>query len=229
MSGEWGGPVRPEGDPSGWGGELDFKREVRARLEALETRNPLQNASIGAGGLVFRGDGAARSDDFEAGVSGWKVAGDSAEFNDITLRGGIIGNDALTNPVLFDGGGGAITNFALSTTHATLITVPKTVPEGCTKMASFCWGGVTAVNSRTVLDFVSAQVFIETFDGNPLWAPVDPSGNGGHTSASKYGILTGLTPGATVTHGLRAWTTGGDWAAHVSSVADLQLLLLWGR
>ena len=238
MAGEWGAPrkqVRDAVDPSGFGGAEERMRILEAKVAALQHAAFSEFVSIGLDGMKIKNGGSLDvSGDLDVGgtadFSGdTTIGGNLAVTGTLSLPAGIINNDALTNPVLFDGGGGAVTNFAVSTTHATLGTVTKTVPAGCTKMASFCWGGVTAVNSRTVLDFLFAQVFIESFDGNPLWAPVDPDGGSGHTSASKYGILTGLTPGATVTHGLRAWANGGTWSASVSNVADLQLIVLWGR
>ena len=66
MAGEWGGPVIPEGDPSGWGGLTEALRLIRARIAALETRNPLQHASIGLGGLRVYGGGRL---DFDSGGS----------------------------------------------------------------------------------------------------------------------------------------------------------------
>lgn len=55
---EWGGPVQESVDPSGFGWLLEEMRRLKTRVAELETRNPLENASIGKGGLrVYDGGG----------------------------------------------------------------------------------------------------------------------------------------------------------------------------
>src|SRR5690349_15997908 len=86
-------------------------RDVRNALAQLRVflRNPLANTGLSAtepgtlqvdGDLVVK-DGEVRSSNYVAGVSGWRLRPDGTiEMNDAQIRGGIIGNDALTNPVI---------------------------------------------------------------------------------------------------------------------------------
>lgn len=81
-------------------------RDLQREVAALRTARSLQAATIGAGGITLAGGRIASADfdgdldDATAGTAGWALGGanNNAVFNDLVLRGGIIGNAALTNP-----------------------------------------------------------------------------------------------------------------------------------
>lgn len=231
-------PEMPRGDLVRW------MREIESRIAVAEKRDPFINSGVSVtapgvhqvdGSLIVQ-NGEAKSGNYAAGSTGWHLGNDgSAEFNSLVLRSGIINNAALSNAVSFDGNGGAATNFAVTTTGSTsvLISVTNTVPAGMTKMASFVSGNVTAVNSTASLDYLQSRVGITgptgtNYAGNSGFAPVAASGGSQQVSASKYGILSGLSGGQTVTHYMNVWASTASWAANTSNVADLQAIILWG-
>ena len=74
--------------------------DLKRRLANLERSPRLATATVGSGGLKsadFDGDLESGT----AGTAGWGLSGATGDaiFNDIVLRGGIIGDDALTSPV----------------------------------------------------------------------------------------------------------------------------------
>lgn len=196
---------------------VKWMREMESRIAAAEKRDPFINSGISI-----------------------PSAGNMSVDGNLTINGnltatGKISNAALVNPVAFDGNGGAATNFAVSTTGASsaLYSVTNKVPTGMTKMASIVIANVTAINSTASLDYLQSRVGITgptgtNYAGNSGYAPVGASGGSQQVSASKYGILTGLTGGQTVTHYVNVWSSTASWAANASNVADLQALILWG-
>lgn len=197
--------------------------------------NVTGSATIGgpttiSGTTTVSGTNGIQSSNFVPGSTGWNLTGTSIEIDT-----GAIGNSALVHPISFDGNGGAATNFAVATTGASsvLLSVTNTVPAGMTKMASFVTSNVTAINSTASLDYLQSRVGITSpggtsYAGNSGYAPVGASGGSQQVSASKYGILTGLAGGQTVTHYLNVWSSSANWAANASNIADLQALILWG-
>ncbi|MGZ4556651.1 MAG: hypothetical protein ACXVXZ_13055 [Mycobacteriaceae bacterium] len=183
------------------------------------------------GSLVVQ-NGEAKSGNYASGSAGWHLGNDgNAEFNALTLRAGIVGNGALTNPVTFDGNGGATTNFAIPTTSSVVNSVTNVVPAGITKMASFVTGSISGFNGTAAADYLFASCAITgngtTYLGNSLY-DLAAAGAGVEVSCAKYGILTGLTPGTSVVHDLRARAQTATWPASTATVADLQVLILWG-
>ena len=197
--------------------------QVDGNLNVLGILNMLGTA-------IVSGTNGIKSSNFATGVSGWNLTGTQVEINT-----GAIGNSALVHPLAFDGNGGATTNFALSTTGSSVAlgAVTNTVPAGMTKMASFVVGNITAVNPTASLDYLECKVGIidpssTNFAGNTQYTPVSGSNGSGHVSASKYGLLSGLSGGQSVTHYISAWSANANWAANASNIADVQAIILWG-
>lgn len=228
---------------------VKYLHELERRLAAVERKDPFINSGVsipGAGvtqvdgalnilgnlgvqgASTVSGSGGIQSSNFVHGSTGWDLTGTQVEINT-----GAIGNSAIVHPIAFDGNGGAMTNFALGTSSATILgSVSNTVPAGMTKMASFVVGNVTAVNSTASMDYLECRVGIVdpssvNYTGNSMYQET-PAGTGGHVGASKYGILTGLSGGQTVQHYISAWASSAAWAANASNIADLQAIILWG-
>lgn len=131
----------------------DLERQVREMAAAKR----LESSTIGAGGLIVASEGAVRSDDFEAGVSGWRLVKDSAEFNNLTLRGGIIGNDALANPVKTAMGNNGLIGFGLETGPAQeIVGVEIAVPEGFTQVILHMQCQFSVLNTSGAFDYAYA-------------------------------------------------------------------------
>ncbi|MGZ4587268.1 MAG: hypothetical protein ACXVX9_05655 [Mycobacteriaceae bacterium] len=218
-------------------GDLERRiRDLERLVQELAAARTLENASITASpGLGIRTSDFDGTSFASPGTHGNYFGGDGAVLNALYLRPGSISNTLLTNPVAFDGNGGATTNFAVTTTGASsaLGAVTNTVPAGMTKMASFVTGGVTAVNSTASLDYLQCRVGIidpnsVNYAGNTQYQPVSGSNGSGQVSASKYGLLTGLSGGQHVTHYISVWSASANWAANASSIADVQAIILWG-
>lgn len=207
--------------------------KVRERLRQLENRSPFFGT-----GIHPNGNQGLDSDNFVAGVSGYSFQGDTgnAEFNDLTLRGGIIGNDALTTPTAPGVVWATASNFAVSTSYTTLITRTVTVPPGFTSAAVSLTGRVFAIDPNTTggsngsgADYLYALTTIAGIDGNGLPIPLGGY-NGSIINACPLStILTGLTPGGTFTVSLSAASSFQAFAADASNTADLGGSILWFR
>lgn len=193
--------------------------QVDGNLNVLGILNMLGTA-------IVSGTNGIKSSNFATGVSGWNLTGTQVEINT-----GAIGNSALVHPLAFDGAGGAAINFAIPTTQTVVGSTSSTVPAGMTKMASFVTGLVTGYNGTAAPDYLYAAVAItgngSTYVGNQMYGLVGAS-TAGEVACSKYGILTGLTPGATVVHDIRVNSQTAAWPASGATRADLQVLILWG-
>lgn len=226
-----------------------WKRQIERELRELRTltasRPPLNRVEDGdftvanggsvriqgGGDMVIDPEGEAKSSDFAPGSSGWRLTDGSAEFNNILLRGGIIGNDALTNPLSIGQGNNNAVNFPVSTTgDATVVSMEFTVPQGFTQFSCMCLGGIAAVNSTASLGYLTARVWIGTSFGDTLYQPASGSGGSAHVTVFKQGMLSGLTPGQKIPVTLRAWVQGSPgWAANASNIASLSVLAFWLR
>ena len=226
------------------GGEDWIAREIadlRRELNELRAARTLEAATIGQGGLtvaggaininggalnVLNGDltvsgtGNAKSGNYVAGTSGWKLAPNgNAEFNDLTIRGGIIGNDALTAPATF-GSYGNYGNNTLTVAGSYLHSGTIAVPAGYSRALVICNVSIGGTNSTGGPDNIYAAAEI---NGVQPVAIASGAANGYAMSvgAAYARSLTGLSGG---TIAVKAWGatdvagwTGGN--GHVSAVA----------
>jgi hypothetical protein len=140
-------------------------------------------------------------------------------FNNITLRGGIVGNDALTNPVsaaVFNGAGAYSLTFTSS--YATYVSKSITVPAGFSQ--GLVVGTVSAAcPPNGVFATLGCIVRIAGTDGPEL---IDTSSDGNNyvLSATSFSrVVTGLSGGTitvearvkatTVTNGAGSCTLSG--------------------
>lgn len=211
---------------------LELEREVRK----LRSRSAFTNTGLSvAAPKVTAVDGELRADSYVPGETGWRLteAGD-AEFNDLTLRGGIIGNDALANPAMPAGIAGIAGSFALTTTGTTpLVTRPVTVPDGFDTLHFNTTVRVNGVNSTGALDYLMARVKVVAPAGvvglgQGIGLPV-AAGLNGFNMSPMVGIVDNLTPGQVVTFYAEGWTGSAGWAANGNNYAELMGTLTWYR
>ena len=210
-----------------------------ARIKRIEDRQNQQLASspFFGTGMHPNGNGGIDSDNFAAGTSGYSFKADGdAEFNDLTLRGGIIGNDALTNPVVPQVLNLASAGFSVGASWSEALGGNVTVPADCTRLLAFASGWAYAVNPNTtggsngtggdalycatVIGGTSGEV-----NGDPL------SGSNGFTTASSgVSVLkTGLTPGTSIHFEVDAIALYQAFGSDPTNNASLAALLIWLR
>ena len=208
-----------------WKAQQEANRQLRSR------------SSFSGTGMHPNGQGGIESDNFVAGASGYKFDyTGNAEFNDLTLRGGIIGNDALTNPVAPGVVWADLHNFGLSTTLTNKLTSTITVPAGFTTAAVSVVGRCFVYNPNTTGgydgaggDYLFAQTNVAGYNGNTL--PLAMSGsNGSATAVSPFStVLPGLTPGGSFTVQMAASTYYASVAADPGNTIELSGSILWFR
>ena len=208
-----------------WKEQQEIDRQLRSRSAFTGT------------GMHPNGLGGIESDNFVAGASGYKFDyTGNAEFNDLTLRGGIIGNDALTNPTAPGVVWADLHNFGLSTTLTNKLTSTITVPAGFTTAAVSVVGRCFVYNPNTTGgydgaggDYLFAQTNVAGYNGNTL--PLAMSGsNGSATAVSPFStVLSGLTPGGSFTVQMAASTYYAPVAADPGNTIELSGSILWFR
>ena len=157
------------------------------------------------------GNGGIDSDNFEAGVSGYSFGKDGdAEFNQLTLRGGIISNSALTDPVVPQVVNQLmVANFGLTAgTYTTLISLNLTPPAGATTGLVTLQGVVSALNTTAATDYQYASVVIGSSVGDGWATACEPNtynpAIGPHSS-----LVTGIT--GTLAVALKAQSGVNNW------------------
>jgi hypothetical protein len=211
-----------------------------ARLRKIEeTLRRIGNASPFFGtGFHPNGQGGMDSDNYEHGVSGFSLRGSDGylEVNDIELRGGIIGNEALTSPVRGNSAYAYGSGFAVTTTGTTpLATQSWFTPEGFTTASIFIIGRVYAVNSTAGLDYLSARsrIFVPSTGvegyGYAMPLPVSANGGSGINQSPIAGTIDSLTTGQEIRLEVQGWTSFANWAASGSNIADVAGQIIWTR
>jgi hypothetical protein len=165
----------------------------------------------------------------DVGTTGWAMNATRAALPELLLRPGSIGNEALTSPVVPGYLFNSISGFGLTTALTNIQTVNLTVPAGCTRLSAFIVGRVYATNNTAGLDYLYAQTNVAGYNGNALPLAVSGS-NGSGTNISPFAVLlTGLTPGATITVQMAAQTAFAPWASIAGNISELNGSLNWFR
>lgn len=143
--------------------------------------------TIGGSGEVT---GLLQSTNFVPGVSGWRLTSTGLEVNTLTAKDAIIGNAALTDPVIFQTGT-ASAGPTSAIAGADFATVSVTVPAGCTRAS------VSAVCSMLAGGGPPNLTASANINGNLGFAMVVANLTGTEASgtATHAVPLTGLTPG----------------------------------
>jgi hypothetical protein len=210
---------------------------LSARLRAIENRLNQHSAKspFWGTGIHPNGEQGLDSDNFVTDVSGFRLA-ETPEFNDLKLRGGIIGNDALTQPVVPGVSRASATNFALTVAWAELAGQTLTIPSLATTLLATVSGRMYAINPRTSGGadgtgtdalFVSVQLGAQASQATPTGI----SGSNGFatTNCSESFIVTGLTPGSTIRLSVYGSSGYQSLAAQADNYASFAATLVWLR
>lgn len=180
--------------------------DLQRQLNELRAARTLEAATIGRGGLTIdggtltiTGNGIAESGDYQAGVSGWALEPNgNAEFNNLTLRGGIIGNDALANPIMFGSADQSVSNLNMPSATSVLTTANIAVPAGFTTAAILVSVQVGLSATSTASSGVQAVASVmspSAVDGDII-AGLALAGQAMSIPATLATALTGLSVGS---------------------------------
>lgn len=191
--------------------------KVFRRLEEAERGAPLNNGGVGESGITVWGgsirileggnlevDGAASfAGDTAVGgeldVTGNATfSGNVAIVGTLQLPAGIIGNDALANPLTFVDAEGDLDGFAIPTAMTTMATAKIVVPAGFTRALVIASGNVVGFNGTPDKVGISSRVFIrspaESY-GRLLRADTSADNRLVSMSPMKQELLSGLSAG----------------------------------
>lgn len=173
----------PVGGLNQGSGEQEFKARiiswVREEL-ANQARGGIGLHLDGATGNLIIDKGDVRSGNYVAGSAGWNLApsGD-AEFNALTLRAGIVGNDALANPVAFAGNKGSVNAVLPPTSYGTACTADLTIPSWAGSVVVMATASISATSSGSPGGAVIGDILIDgaAGDSDVLTLAAGASGN----------------------------------------------------
>lgn len=196
-------------------------RDLERRLQMMEAARGLESASIGGGAL--------QSGNYGAGVAGWALNGDgNLEVNDITLRGGIIGNDALTDPVDASyAQGSVLANGYSGVTGTVAFSYSIAKPAGFTTGILNFGISAAALNSTADIDYLSVGALIGGIEAGTRYQ---------NYAAGEYNTM--IYYSATITHPAASDTSvllqvkayaGHAWAADTTNSIYSTCTALWLR
>lgn len=209
-------------------------RDMERKIASLEAN------TIGPNGYVIGDRASIKTVDFDGtdfahpGTKGVYLASEAGVgkliVNDVLLRGGIIGNDALANPL--DAGqftGSAGSTFGLSTTSNTIVySGTITIPAGFTRANVSAQCVAQGVSVSGSYDFLYARCYIAG-SGGPRGVQGATPGATISAPAQHAVALTGLVGGATITVAVAAWTGFTAWPGPGGNDAALTATALFRR
>lgn len=196
-------------------------KAMEKRIRDLETARPLGWASAN-----FDGSTAPP----EVGTQGWALTrdGDAIISGALYLGEGIVGDNALENPIRGKVAHGQNQTFALHTGYEVKANVVVNVPAGFTSALVSATFVANARNNSGGLDYMEGYIAIEGYDstGDLVSVADVPIGNSGQLTAAKAGKITDLGDAFGISGflgtGFATWTSDG----FNSAVIDALVLFL---
>ena len=219
-------------------------RRLSSELAALKSlvADMRRRSPFYGSGMELDGVGGVQSDDFDgdlaagnAGTTGWAMNAVRAAFGELILRPGSIGNDSLTDPVVPGVVNLSANNFSSDFPWFDAVSTSLTVPAGCTRLLLTASAWTQINNAKTTggadglgSDYIYTRVTVGATTGQHTSTGV--SGNSGTATASSglAALLTGLTPGSTLTLAGQASTDYTNVASTLNK-AVLVATLSWLR
>lgn len=149
---------------------------------------------------------------------------------------GKISNDALTDPVIPQVARLSASGFSLTTTHVDQDSVSLTVPDECTRLLASVQGRMYVVNSNTTggADGTGTEaIYVRLTVGvnQSTATPTGVSGSFGFASTTGQDafLLSGLTPGGSVTFAVAGKCGYSSIPAYVDNYIIATATLIWLR
>lgn len=211
----------------------DPQPSLLARIRAIEDQLRRQRSASPFYGTGVRPNGqqGLDSDNYQAGASGFSLRGGDGflEINDVLIRGGIIGNDSLTSPVVPGVINAGSSGFGIGVPYANVYSGTLNVPAGFTSAAISVVARVFALNNGTAsVDYLRARPVVGGNTGTAV--PIAATNAGGSATAvtPMSVVLTGLS-GGTIALAIQAAADYAAWPTDSLNRADLSGSVLWFR
>lgn len=209
-----------------------LKRPLAARLR--EDREQLRvqgsQATLARSGMSVTAEAEVTVDgDFVVGGT-LNVTGNTVIGGTLSLPAGIIGNDALANPLAAGVAHADAVGFSLNKgANATIATATIPVPAGFTRALVTATAAISAFNSTAASDYLYCVAYIQadTVRGWSLPVSVSPSDSGMSTQTATA-LLTGLSGSFYVK--VAGSTANAAWATSTSgNVANIDATVVFLR
>jgi hypothetical protein len=173
----------------------DLKRDLRELRQALGALTGMTFVNGAISSKTFDGDLAAPA----AGNNGFALGGphDTLIVNDILLKGEIIGDDALVNPVSTDVYNQPTTGRGASSSYFVYISGSIAVPSGFSRAVVMAAGYCQALANGGGGFYVETKIKIGGVDG-PECSQWTAAGTASSAPASNAQLVTGLSGGGSV-------------------------------
>lgn len=183
-------------------------KSLAARIYKLEEAQRRQRNASPFSGTPFRPreDGGINSTNFDGdlnggdpGTQGWAMDDNQAAFGQLLLRDGIVGNAALTNPVVPAVVHAQSDSFTVPTTNTARATATVPVPTGYTRAIVTAHAHASCFNPNAGADYLYVVAWIQS-DTTIGWSmPVTIGPNvSATTSQTATALITGLSGSFTV-------------------------------
>ncbi|MDQ5863196.1 MAG: hypothetical protein M3536_13145 [Actinomycetota bacterium] len=212
--------------------------EIKSRMQRLEAANVFGLTGIKpkAGGTDLDGfvnvNGPMVVNGNETVNGPITINGAATITGTLSLPAGIIGNDALTNPIFTSAGYGDANGFEAPNSETTVASATIAIPAGYTKATVTGIGAIYLYNSDAAPDFGYGRVYIDWPSGPSNFGAKIPfalggSGGSGNSSPNRLVEKTGLS-GGSITVRLVADSDNGV-PAHAANQATINALIIFTR
>lgn len=196
--------------------------------------------TVDDGGDIVMDGGEIRSADFDgslnppsAGTAGWAMGGpqNAAVLNTLLLKGGIIGNDALANPLRVAQNGNSTTGTPTFTTTPTGMTsCTITVPAGFTNAILSTDGYAAGLNPLGGPDNLLCRIRVTGgMTGVSAGTPMGVAAGFSTMNRQAFNVQAVVTPGSIITISVEVWTSVGSWPASTLNFATLTAFAVFFR
>ncbi|QDG65859.1 hypothetical protein NIBR502772_06175 [Pseudarthrobacter sp. NIBRBAC000502772] len=197
-------------------------KDLKRTVQQLAAANPLATAGISAveGGIIVEGSET---------VNGPLIINGPATITGaLNLPAGIIGNDALANPMIVEAASNYLNNYAVGTTSTARATVTLGVPDGFTTAVVMTNATAMAQNSTATTDYLYVQAVVDGVSGGEMYTSAGPGLAVGIASPFNTTIY-GLVNGQDITVSVATRTGFATWTASTANQANIYVTVLYFR
>jgi hypothetical protein len=213
------GQFTPPGD-EGWIGRKF--QDLERQLNELRAANPFATMGVKPmpDGLVVEG--------YETVNGPLLINGPATITGALNLPAGIIGNDALANPMIVEASSNYLNNYAVGTTSTVRATVTLAVPDGFTSAVVMTNAAGMAQNSTGTVDYLYVQAVVDGVNGGEMYTSAGAGLAVGIASPFNTTIY-GLTDGQLITVSVATRTGFATWSASTANQANIYATVLYFR